>query len=58
MIRRSRLLAWIAIPILNRARELVFIGRHPMNVFNERFGDRYRDKSHLIYLPVDSKVFS
>lgn len=58
MIARSRLLSWIAIPILNKARELVFIGKYPMAVFRERFGEKYSHKSRLIYLPVDSRVFN
>jgi hypothetical protein len=58
MISRSRLLSWVAVPILNRARELVFIGKHPMAVFRKRFGDRYDEKSHLLYFPVDSREFS
>ncbi len=58
MIRDSKILKWIAKPILGRARELVFIGRHPMAVFEGVFGDKYRSKSHLIHLPVDSGRFN
>ncbi len=58
MVSRSRILAWVAVPVLNKADQLVFIGKYPMTVFNRRFGDRYRHKSHLIHLPVNSEAFN
>ncbi|MFZ5980461.1 MAG: hypothetical protein ACOYVF_07490 [Candidatus Zixiibacteriota bacterium] len=58
MIRDSKLLKWMAKPILARAKELVFIGQHPKNVFERVYGDRYRHKSQLIHLPVDSGKFN
>jgi len=58
MIRDSKILSWIARPILSRALELVFIGRHPRAVFEKIYGDRYRSKSQLIHLPVDSGKFN
>ena len=58
MITRSRFYSWLTRPVLNRALELVFIGQHPKKVFEERYGERYIAKSHLIYLPVDSRKFN
>jgi hypothetical protein len=58
LICRSRVLSALFRPVLNRARSLVFIGSHPMRVFESAYGDRYKHKSHLIYLPVDAAEFS
>ncbi len=58
MICPSRILSFLFRPVLNKADKLVFIGGHPKNVFERRYGDRYKSKSHLIYLPVDGREFS
>lgn len=58
MICPSSIISFLFRPILNKADKLVFIGGHPKIVFEKRYGDRYKDKSHLIYLPVDGQEFS
>jgi len=58
IICRSGILSFLARPILNKAIKLVFIGGHPMNLFEMRYGDAFKKKSHLIYLPVDSREFN
>lgn len=58
LICRSKILSSFFKPILNRALKLVFIGSHPKKVFEEAYGDVYKSKSHLIYLPVDSGEFN
>lgn len=57
MICSSGLWARMARPILDRAKALVFIGDYPLRIFEERYGDRYKEKTRLIYLPVDTKEF-
>lgn len=58
LICRSKILSFFFKPILNKAKKLVFIGSHPKNVFEKAYGDKYKHKSHLIYLPVYSKEFN
>ncbi len=58
LICRSKILSYFFKPILNKALKLVFIGSHPKNVFEQAYGDVYKNKSHLIYLPVDSREFN
>lgn len=58
MICPSSILSFLFRPILNKADKLVFIGGHPKYVFEKRYGSRYKNKSHLIYLPVDSQEFN
>jgi hypothetical protein len=58
IICRSKMLSFFFRPILNRAKKLVFIGSHPKNVFEKAYGDRYKHKSCLIYLPVDTREFN
>ena len=58
MICPSSILSFLFCPILKKADKLVFIGGHPKIVFEKRYGDRYKDKSHLIYLPVDGQEFN
>ena len=57
IVCRSRLLSFLFRPILNKACKLIFIGGFPMQLFRDRYGDRYARKMHLIYLPVSSKEF-
>ncbi|MGH8015592.1 MAG: hypothetical protein ACREBV_05330 [Candidatus Zixiibacteriota bacterium] len=57
LICRSKILSLLFRPVLNKALKLVFIGAHPKNVFETAYGDKYKSKSHLIYLPVDSQDF-
>ena len=58
LICRSRILSFLFKPILKKALKLVFIGAHPQNVFEQAYGDEFKSKSHLIYLPVDSREFN
>ena len=58
MICPSSILSFLFRPVLNKADKLVFIGGHPKVVFEKRYGDRYKNKSHLIYLPVDGQEFN
>lgn len=57
IVCRSKLFSRLARPILDRACKLVFIGGYPMQLLRERYGERYTDKMHLIYLPVSSEEF-
>lgn len=58
LICRSKILSYLFKPIVNKALKLVFIGSHPKNVFEQAYGDAFKHKSHLIYLPVDSREFN
>ena len=58
MIRDSKILSWVARPVLKRALALVFIGQYPLTVFEQIYGQRFRAKSQLIHLPVDSGKFN
>jgi len=58
LICRSKLLSFFFRPVLKEALHLVFIGSHPKSVFEKAYGDSYKHKSHLIYLPVDSREFN
>ena len=58
LICRCRFLSFLFKPILKKALKLVFIGAHPKNVFEKAYGDEFKSKSHLIYLPVDSREFN
>lgn len=57
LICRLKLLSFLFRPVLGKALKLVFIGAHPKKVFEQAYGDSYKSKSHLIYLPVDSGEF-
>ena len=58
MICPSSILSFLFRPVLNKAVKLVFIGGHPKNVFEKRYGSRYKNKSYLIYLPVNGREFN
>jgi hypothetical protein len=57
-ICKSPLYMRLARPVLDRAVSLVFIGEYPMTVFMQAYGDRYKEKSSLIHLPVDQAYIS
>lgn len=58
IMNRSPLISFLVKPILKKAEALVFIGSHPMNLFHKIYKNEFKDKSHLIYLPVDSEEFN
>ena len=58
LICRNKLLSLLFKPILKKALKLVFIGAYPKKIFEQAYGDTFKDKSHLIYLPVDSREFN
>lgn len=43
----------LALPVLAKAEELIFIGAYPRQVFESAYGDRFQNKSRLIHLPVE-----
>lgn len=58
MICRSTLLSVLFKPVLKKAKALVFIGAHPMKMLHDNYNNAFKDKSHLIYFPVDSQEFN
>ncbi len=58
LICRSKFLSFLFRPILKKALKLVFIGSHPKRIFEQAYGNEFKSKSHLIYLPVDSREFN
>jgi hypothetical protein len=54
---RYKPIAWLWRPVLNRALRLVFESQRVYNSIHNAYGDRYADKMHIIYLPVDSEEY-
>jgi hypothetical protein len=56
-VERSRLVALLFRPILDRACKLVFSSRRLHDAMNSGYGDRYLAKSQVIHLPVNADEF-
>lgn len=57
-VERSRLVALLFRPILDRAEVLVFSSSRLRDALNSGYGTRYLAKSRVILLPVNAEEFS
>lgn len=56
-VKRSKIIAWLFRPILDKACKLVFSSRHLCENLNAGYGERFLDKSQVIHLPVRAEEF-